>query len=258
MHEIPQAGRAARGKPIVNCVALKPGEQIAALVPVREFANDKTLIFATRGGTVKKTVLSAYGNVRSTGICAINIDEGDELIDVQICDPNSDIVLATKQGMSIRFHGGDVRDMGRVATGVKGIELDPSDQVIDMVVVRRDATLLVVSEHGYGKRSELSEYRVQKRGGRGIITLKVTEKTGTIIALKEVLPEDELMMITKHGVIIRVPVDGLRVIGRNTQGVRVMHLDANDAVVDVARVVKEDEEGGEEMAGEVTPTVAEE
>jgi len=258
VHELPQAGRAARGKPIVNCVALKPGEQIAALVPVREFADDKTLIFATRLGTVKKTVLSAYGNVRSNGIAAINIEDGDQLIDVQICDPNSDIVLATKQGMSIRFHQGDVRDMGRVATGVKGIELDDGDEVIGMVVVRRDVTLLVVSEHGYGKRSELSEYRVQKRGGRGIITLKVTDKTGTIVALKEVLPDDELMMITKHGIIIRVPVEGIRVIGRNTQGVRVMNLEAGDAVVGVARVVKEDEEGGEDVADEVAPTVAEE
>jgi DNA gyrase subunit A len=258
VHEIPQGGRAARGKPIVNCVALKAGEQIAALVPAREFTDDKTLIFATRQGTVKKTVLSAYGNVRSNGICAINIDEGDQLIDVQICDPNSDIVLATKQGMSIRFHQSDVRNMGRAATGVKGIELDDGDEVIGMVVVRRDATLLVVSEHGYGKRSELGDYRVQRRGGRGIITLKVTDKTGTIVALKEVLPEDELMMITKHGIIIRVPVEGIRVIGRNTQGVRVMNLEAGDAVVDVARVVKEDEEGGEELVDEAAPTAAEE
>ena len=154
--------------------------------------------------------------------------------------------------MSIRFHQGDVREMGRATTGVKGIELDKGDAVIGMVVLRRDATILVVSEHGYGKRSELSEYRVQKRGGKGIITFKVTEKTGPLVALKEVLPDDELMMITKHGVIIRVPVDGIRVIGRNTQGVRVMNLEAGDAVQDVARVVKEDETGAEE-AEEVAP-----
>jgi DNA gyrase subunit A len=258
VHEIPQAGRAARGKPIVNCIAIKPNEQIAALVPVREFTDDKSLVFATRQGTVKKTVLSAYGNVRATGICAINIESGDELIDVQICDQNSDIVLATKDGMSIRFHQGDVRDMGRATTGVKGIELEKGDEVIGMVVVRRDATLLVVSEKGFGKRSELSDYRVQKRGGKGIITLKKTDKTGPMVALKEVIPDDELMMITRHGVIIRLPVDGIRVIGRNTQGVKVMNLDAGDAVVDVARVVKEDEGGSEEAAGgdEVKPTAA--
>jgi DNA gyrase subunit A len=258
VHEIPQAGRAARGKPVVNCIAIRPDEQIAALVPVREFGDDKSLIFATRQGTVKKTVLSAYSNVRTNGICAINIEKDDELIDVQICDPNSDIILATKDGMSIRFHQGDVRDMGRATTGVKGVELEKDDEVIGMVVVRRDASLLVVSERGYGKRSELSDYRVQKRGGKGIITLKKTDKTGSIVALKEVIPEDELMMITRHGVIIRLPVDGIRVIGRNTQGVRVMNLDSGDAVVDVARVVKEDEGGAEEAAGgdEVTPTAA--
>ena len=258
VHEIPQAGRAARGKPVVNCIAMKPDEQIAALVPVREFSDEQSLIFATRQGTVKKTVLSAYGNVRATGICGINIEKDDELIDVQVCDQNSDIILATKDGMSIRFHHSDVRDMGRATTGVKGIELEKGDEVIGMVVVRRDASLLVVSEKGYGKRSELSDYRVQKRGGKGIITLKKTDKTGSIVALMEVIPDDELMMITRHGVIIRLPVDGIRVIGRNTQGVKVMNLDSGDTVVDVARVVKEDEGGAEEVTGgdEATPTAA--
>src|SRR5882724_2341018 len=254
VHEIPQAGRAARGKPIVHCIGIKPNERIAALVPVREFSSDQSILFATRKGTVKKTALAEYGNIRASGIRAINIEEGDELIDAQICDATSDVVLATREGMSIRFHQGDVRDMGRVATGVKGVELDESDAVIGMVVIRRDATLLVVSERGFGKRSELSEYRVQKRGGKGIITFKVTDKTGACIALKEVQPDDELMMITRHGIIIRVPVEGIRVIGRNTQGVKVMNLDVGDAVVDVARVVKEEESGSEETAGEeVTP-----
>jgi len=258
VHEIPQAGRAARGKPVVNCIAIRPDEQIASLVPVREFTEDQSLIFATRQGTVKKTVLSAYGNVRANGICGINVEKDDELIDVQVCDQNSDIILATKDGMSIRFHHSDVRDMGRATTGVKGIELEKGDEVIGMVVVRRDASLLVVSEKGFGKRSELSDYRVQKRGGKGIITLKKTDKTGSIVALKEVIPDDELMMITRHGVIIRLPVDGIRVIGRNTQGVKVMNLDSGDAVVDVARVVKEDEGGAEEVAGsnEASPTAA--
>jgi DNA gyrase subunit A len=153
--------------------------------------------------------------------------------------------------MSIRFHEKDVRDMGRTATGVKGIELDKKDHVIDMVVVRRKSTLLTVTEKGMGKRSELDEYRVQHRGGRGIITLKRADKTGDIVALKEVLPDDELMMITKKGIMIRVPVEGIRISGRNTQGVKVMNLTAGDLVVDVARVVKEDEEeNGEGEADE--------
>jgi DNA gyrase subunit A len=255
VHEIPQGGRASRGKPVVNCIAIKPEERVSATVAVREFAADKFLMFATRNGTVKKTSLAEYGNVRSTGIRAINIEDKDELIDVQLCEPESDIVLATADGMSIRFHQGDVREMGRVATGVKGIELESDDRVIGMVVIRRDATLLVVSEKGFGKRSELSDYRVQKRGGKGIITLKQTDPTGALVALMEVQPEDELMLITKHGVIIRQPVEGIRVISRNTQGVKVMNLDAGDTVVDVARVVKEDEEGAAE---EDAPAGAEE
>src|SRR6184192_3017707 len=241
VHEIPQAARAARGKPIISCIAMKPDERLASLVPVREFSEDQFLLFATKQGVVKKTVLSEFGNPRSVGIRAINIEKGDELIDVQVTDGRNDIVLATRQGMSIRFHEKDVRDMGRTATGVKGIELDKKDHVIDMVVVRRKSTLLTVTEKGMGKRSELDEYRVQHRGGRGIITLKRADKTGDIVALKEVLPDDELMMITKKGIMIRVPVEGIRISGRNTQGVKIMNLTASDLVVDVARVVKEDE-----------------
>jgi DNA gyrase subunit A len=246
VYDIPQMGRAAKGKPIVNCIAIKPDERIAALVNVREFSDDKYLVFATRNGTVKKTVLSAYGNVRSTGIIAINVEEGDELIDVQVTDGSNDVILATKHGMSIRFHEKDVRDMGRDTTGVKGIELESGDQVIGMVVVRREATLLVVSEHGLGKRSEIADYRVQHRGGKGIITLRRTDKTGDMVALKEVIPGDELMVITRHGVIIRLPVDDIRVIGRNTQGVKIINLDEGDSVIDVARVVREEEGEGEE------------
>ena len=241
VHEIPQAARAARGKPILSCIAMKPDERLASLVPVREFSEDQFLLFATKQGVVKKTVLSEFGNPRSVGIRAINIEKGDELIDVQVTDGRNDIVLATRHGMSIRFHEKDVRDMGRTATGVKGIERDKKAHMIDMVVVRRKSTLLTVTEKGMGKRSELDEYRVQHRGGRGIITLKRADKTGDIVALKEVLPDDELMMITKKGIMIRVPVEGIRISGRNTQGVKVMNLTSGDLVVDVARVVKEDE-----------------
>jgi len=250
VHEIPQAARAARGKSIVNCIAMKPDERLASLVPVREFSEEQFLLFATKDGVVKKTRVSEYGNPRSTGIRAINIDKGDELIDVQVTDGSNDIVLATRHGMSIRFHEKDVREMGRTATGVKGIALDKKDRVIDMVVVRRQSTLLTLTERGMGKRSELDEYRVQHRGGRGIITLQHTDKTGDMVALKEVLPDDELMMITKKGIMIRVPVDGIRISGRNTQGVRIMNLTPGDLVVDVARVVKEEE--GDDGNGQAT------
>jgi len=256
VYDIPQGGRAARGRPVINLIQIGEGERIAAFQAVRTFDDQHSLMFATANGTVKKTVLSAYGNPRANGINAINIEAGDELIDVQVTDGSNDVVLGTRYGMSIRFPEGDVREMGRATTGVRGITLEKGDRVVDMVVIRRDATLLVVTEKGLGKRSELSEYRVQKRGGKGIITLKHTDRTGVIVAVKEVLPDDELMMITRHGVIIRVPADGIRVIGRNTQGVRVMNLDAGDTVVDVTRVVKEDESGTEpegEQAEIVSP-----
>jgi DNA gyrase subunit A len=251
VYDVPQHGRAARGKPIINLIQIQPNERIAAFVPVREFDEAHYLMFATANGTVKKTVLSAYGNPRSNGINAINIEDQDELIDVQITDGTNDVVLATRHGMSIRFSEKDCREMGRATTGVRGIELEGDDRVIGMVVIRRDSTLLVVSEKALGKRSELAEYRVQHRGGKGIITLRHTDKTGDIVALKEVLPDDELMLITRHGVIIRVPVDSIRVIGRNTQGVRIMNLDEGDVVMDVARVVKEEEGGDEEPTDDV-------
>ncbi|HUO51623.1 MAG TPA: DNA gyrase subunit A [Gemmatimonadaceae bacterium] len=248
VHEIPQAGRAAKGKPVINLINVSADTRIQAMVPVREFSESEYLMFATKQGTVKKTALSQYSNPRSTGIKAIKIEDGDELIDVQITSGSNDIVLASTHGLSIRFHESDVREMGRDTTGVKGIELAKGDVVKGMVVVRRDATLLVVTSKGMGKCSPIDEYRVQKRGGKGIITLNRTEKTGDVVALKEVLPEDELMLITQHGVIIRMPVKGIRVSGRNTQGVKLVELQGGDVVRDVARVVSE-EEGAEEEAG---------
>jgi DNA gyrase subunit A len=256
VHEIPQGGRAARGKPVVQCIAIGDRERVAALVPVRKFTDDRYLMFATRNGTVKKTVLSAYGNVRATGINAINIDSADELIDVQITEGNNDIVLGTRDAMSIRFQESDTREMGRATGGVKGIDLSKGDAVIGMVVVRRDAKILVISENGFGKQSELAEYRVQTRGGKGIITMDKTDKTGSLVALKEVIPDDELMLITRNGIIIRTPVKDIRTTHRNAQGVKVMNLDGGDAVMDVARVVKEDDdalEAADEAGGEAAP-----
>jgi DNA gyrase subunit A len=253
VHEIPQAGRAAKGKPIVNMINVSPNTKVSAMVTVREFPEDQFLLFATKQGTVKKTSLAQYANPRSTGIKAIKIDQKDELIDVQVTTGTNDIVLATRHGLSIRFHESDVREMGRDTTGVKGIELGAGDELIGMVVVKREANLLVVTERGLGKCSPIDDYRVQKRGGKGIITVHRTDKTGDAVSIKEVLPDDELMLITKQGVAIRMPVKGIRVAGRNTQGVRLVHLDENDLVMDVARVVPDDEtesgEAGEEPAG---------
>jgi DNA gyrase subunit A len=251
VHEIPQLGRATKGKPVVNLINVSAETKISALVPVRQFAEDQFLLFATQNGTVKKTRLSEYSNPRSTGIKAIKIEDDDELIDVQITSGSNDIVLATRHGLSIRFHEQDVREMGRDTTGVKGIELaEKEDEVIGMVVIKRDANLLVVTERGMGKCSPIEDYRVQKRGGKGIITVHRTDKTGDAVSIKEVLPDDELMLITKEGMVIRMPVKGIRVSGRNTQGVRLVNLSDTDRVIDVARVVPEEEgEGAEEEVG---------
>jgi len=256
VHEIPQAGRAAKGKAVVNLINVSADTTISAMVPVREFSESQYLLFATRQGTVKKTALSQYANPRATGIKAIKIEPDDQLIDVQVTSGNNDIVLATQHGLSIRFHEQDVREMGRDTTGVKGVELREGDVVKGMVVIKREATLLVVTEKGMGKCSPIDEYRVQKRGGKGIITLNRTDKTGDVVALKEVLPDDELMLITKHGVVIRMPVKGIRVSGRNTQGVKLVNLDEGDRVCDVARVVIEDDEQGGEDEGDEPVTLA--
>jgi DNA gyrase subunit A len=256
VHEIPQAGRAAKGKAVVNLINVSADTTISAMVPVREFSESQYLLFATRQGTVKKTALSQYANPRATGIKAIKIEPDDQLIDVQVTSGNNDIVLATQHGLSIRFHEQDVREMGRDTTGVKGVELREGDVVKGMVVIKREATLLVVTEKGMGKCSPIDEYRVQKRGGKGIITLNRTDKTGDVVALKEVLPDDELMLITKHGVVIRMPVKGIRVSGRNTQGVKLVNLDDGDRVCDVARVVIEDDEQGGEDEGDEPVTLA--
>lgn len=241
VHEIPQAGRAAKGKPIVNMINVSPDTKVSAIVTVRDFPEDQFLLFVTLKGTVKKTALSQYSNVRANGIKAIKVDKDDELIDVQVTNGTNDIVLATRHGLSIRFHEQDVREMGRDTTGVKGIELGARDQVIGMVVIKREANLLVVTERGMGKCSPIEDYRVQKRGGKGIITVHRTDKTGDAVSIKEVLPDDELMLITKQGVAIRMPVKGIRVAGRNTQGVKLVNLDNEDLVMDVARVVPDDE-----------------
>ncbi len=245
VHEIPQAGRATKGRPIVNLINVSPDTEIKAMLPVSEFSEEQYLFFCTKLGTVKKTALSEYSNPRTNGIKAIKVESGDELIDVQITSGTNDVILATRHGLSVRFHESDVRHMGRDTTGVKGIELRTGDNVVGMVVLKRDATILVVTELGMGKCSNLDEYRVQKRGGKGIITVNRTERTGDVVTVMEVLPEDEIMLITKQGIIIRSSVAQVRVTGRIAQGVKLVQLDLGDRVTAVARVVPDEAEGTE-------------
>ena len=240
VHEIPEGGRAAKGKPIVNLINTTPDTKVSAVVQVKKFSDDEFLLFCTKDGTVKKTALSEYGNVRSTGIKAIKIEEGDQLIDVQITSGTNDVVLVAKHGLSIRFHEQDVRSMGRDTTGVKGIALGEGDRVVGMVVVKRDASLLVVTEHGLGKLTNVDEYRVQGRGGKGILTVKRTERTGDVVGLLEVLPEDEMMLITRGGQTLRCAVKDIRETGRVAQGVQLKKLDMGDVVAAIARLVIED------------------
>src|SRR5262245_26893673 len=244
VHEIEQAGRAAKGRPIVNLIEMNREERVTTVVPVKVFDDQHYLVMATRYGAIKKTVLSAYGNPRRGGINAIDLDEGDEMIEAAITDGTQDIILAKREGKAIRFHEKEVRPMGRTAHGVKSVSLEEGDVVVSMVTVRREATLLSITENGYGKCSPVDEYRVSHRGGLGIITIKTTERNGQVVAVKEVVDSDQLMIMTSGGQVIRVPVKGISVIGRNTQGVRLINLDEGDRVTDVARVVVEDEENG--------------
>ncbi len=245
VYDIPQAGKGAKGRAIVNMLSLAPEEKVAAFVSVKEFDDKHFVAFATKNGLVKKTALNAFSNPRKTGIAAINIDDKDELIEAKITDGSMDLMLGTRNGQAIRFHENEVREMGRGAGGVKGIDLEKGDVVVGMVELKREATILVVSESGYGKRSELKDYKVQHRGGSGLITLKATEKTGKMVDIKEVVDEDDLMIITQKGVVIRQKMKDIKVISRNTQGVKLIKLDKDDRIAAVARVVAEDEDEGE-------------
>ncbi len=247
VYEVPQAGRASKGKAIVNLLELKKDERVSAFLSVKEFAEDRFLVLATKKGMIKKTSLSEYGNVRRGGINAVVLREGDELIEAAITDGTNDIVLAKRGGKAIRFKEATVRTVGRVSQGVRGTNTEGEEEgdVVGMVVIRREASLLVVTQKGYGKRTEVGEYRVTGRGGKGILTLKTTERNGPLVSIHEVVDNDELMIISKKGVLIRLPIANVSVIGRNTQGVRLIKLDEGDEVVGVARVVKEENgEGG--------------
>jgi DNA gyrase subunit A len=242
VHEIPEGGRAARGRSILNLIEKDKEELITAFITVKEFTSEKYLMMFTEQGTVKKTVLDAYSNVRRGGIQAINLGKGDRLIEVKVTDGTQDIIIGTHNGMAIRFKESDVREMGRTATGVRGIKLGKDDKVIGGIAVKHATTLLVATDKGFGKRSDLNDYRITKRGGKGIITVKTGDKNGKMISLMQVNDNDELVIMTVKGMVIRQGVNSIRVMGRNTQGVRLIRLNEGDQIADIARVVSEEEE----------------
>ncbi|HED06814.1 MAG TPA: DNA gyrase subunit A, partial [Ignavibacteria bacterium] len=242
VHEVPEAGRTARGRAIQNLIQKDKEENITAFVAVKEFSDEQNIIMATLRGTIKKTILSAYGNVRKGGINAINIVKNDKLISVKLTDGNNDIVLGTRNGYAIRFNEKDVRPMGRTATGVRGVRLGKDDIVVGLVVMKRQATILVVTEKGYGKRSDINDYRTTHRGGKGVITVKTSDRVGKLISMMEVVDGDELVIITTHGMVIKQGIKNIRVMGRNTQGVRVIRLNESDSIADIAKVVRDEED----------------
>ena len=242
VHEIPDVGPDGRGKAIANLVSMQEGERIAALLTVREFEDDKFIVMGTKLGEVKKTELSAFSNPRAGGIIAMDVEEGDSVIAVQVSEGSNEIFIGTRNGMAIRFREGDVRSMGRTAGGVRGIELRDEDQVVAMEVLQPGGTILSVTEQGFGKRTELDEYRLQTRGGVGIINIQTSDRNGKVVGVAQVSDDDELMLITQQGKILRMASKDIRTIGRATQGVRLIDIEGDDRAVSIARLAEKDEE----------------
>jgi DNA gyrase subunit A len=240
VHELPQAGRLARGKAIVNLLALGDGEKLATVLPVRSFQPGHTVILVTKSGKVKKTDIMAYSRPRTGGIIALNLVPGDELIAARITDGTQNSFLGSRHGMSIRFHESNVRPMGRASQGVRGMRLEDDDVIVGMEVLTNGKTLMTITENGYGKRTSVDEYPIQKRGGKGVITIKTTERNGMVVAILLVTDEDDIMLMTDRGKIIRMPVKDVSVIGRNTQGVRLIAMDPGERVVSAARLAEKD------------------
>ncbi|MCM3570747.1 DNA gyrase subunit A [Neobacillus mesonae] len=251
-YEIPEFSRTAKGIPIVNLLGINKGEWVNAIIPVTEFVDDWFLFFTTKEGVSKRSPLSSFAHIRNNGLIAVNLREGDELISVRLTDGNKHIIIGTKKGMLIRFPEDDVRSMGRTATGVKGITLDADDEVVGMEVLEEENDVLIVTKNGYGKRTQASEYRIQGRGGKGIKTCHVTEKNGDLVSVRAVTGEEDLMLITTGGVLIRIDVAGISTMGRNTQGVKLISIkeSENEYVATVAKVEKEEDEEEEEILDE--------
>ncbi len=248
VYELPEMGRAAKGRSIANVLQLRPDEKVAALLRIKEFTDKDYLLMATKAGIIKKTVLSAYQNVRKGGIIGITIEKGDRLIGVRMTNGNNEVVLVTKDGISIRFHEEDARDMGRSATGVWGIRPEKGDYVVGIEIVDPNAALLVAGDQGIGKRTPFDEYRKQSRGGKGIITIKTTDKVGSVVGALSVTDIDEVMLSTSQGQTVRTGCKDIRLCGRNTQGVKLINLNAGDKLVAIARVISEQQEEAAEGA----------
>jgi DNA gyrase subunit A len=248
-YEIPEFSRTAKGIPIINLLGVDKDEWVNAIIPVEEFADDWFLFFTTKQGISKRSPLSSFANIRNNGLIALNLREDDELISVRLTDGSKEIIIGTSHGMLIRFPEEDVRSMGRTATGVKGISLSAGDEVVGMEVLEDDSQILIVTKNGYGKRTPAGEYRVQGRGGKGIKTCNITDKNGSLVSMKAVTGEEDVMLITTGGVLIRMAVNDISTMGRNTQGVRLIRIneDADEAVSTVAKVEKEEEKDEEEL-----------
>jgi DNA gyrase subunit A len=235
-YHVPEAGRTSKGRPLVNMIDIAQDDKVHAVVPVRGFDENQFLVMCTDKGIVKRTPLTDFSRPRRAGIRAINLLEDERLVEVKVTDGDREIVLATSAGMAIRFHETDMRPMGRTARGVKGVTLNPDTEVVGMVVIGEEDTLLVITENGYGKRTKVDDYRIQKRGGRGLITIKASDRNGKLIGIKAVKEDQELMVITRNGIMIRMALSDISTLGRNTQGVRIISLKGNDSVVGVARL----------------------
>jgi DNA gyrase subunit A len=252
VYQIPEGSRQSKGKPMINVVRMEAGEKVRAVIPVTDFPDDKFLLFATRNGLLKKTALSAYGNVRQTGITAINLEEHDDLVQVMLTSGHDTIFIASAKGMAVRCSEEDVRAMGRNSTGVIGIRLEQGDAVVDAFISRENEHILIVTENGYGKRTLPEEYRHISRGGKGVINILTSERNGKVVACRSVHEEQDVMLISKNGITIRTPATGISIIGRNTQGVRIMSMKGGDKVV--ACTVVEHENGETEDPAPVGPT----
>ena len=246
-YEIPEAGRTARGTAIINLLQLSAGEKISAIIPVKDYEDDKNLFMVTRNGIVKKTSIMEYCNVRKNGLAAINLRDDDELIEVKITDGNTEIFLVTRQGMCIRFRETDVRPTGRTSMGVIGMNLDDGDEIVGMQLDSQGDTLLFVSENGMGKRTVLDEFSVQKRGGKGVKCYKITEKTGYLVGVKASMDEQEIMLITTEGIIIQLRVEDISILGRITSGVKLINLDKGVKVAQIAKVREKVSDGSKEF-----------
>jgi DNA gyrase subunit A len=253
IYQIPQAGRAAKGKAIVNLIGISKDEKITAVLPIREFVENKFVVMATKRGIIKKTDLVAYSNPRTGGIIAINLDERDELIDVKQTNGEQDIFLGAKKGNAIRFSEKDARAIGRTARGVTGIRIANEDEVVGMEVLSGNNSILTVSENGFGKRTNISEYRLQSRGGKGIINLKTTPKTGFVTSIKQVVGDEDIMLISSTGNIIRLSVDEVSLLHRSTQGVKLIDLSDGEVLVGMARVEREEDVPDDETESSESP-----